>query len=52
MPHLIKEYAKSLGVKTSKPVVKDHFFPVLADKYITIQTRLIILKAKEYYVQV
>ena len=36
MPHLIKEYAKSLGVKTSKPVVKDHFFPVLADKYITI----------------
>ena len=36
MAHLLREYAKSLGVKTSKPIIKDHFFPILADKYITI----------------
>lgn len=36
MSHLIEEYAKSLGVKISSPVVKDHYFPVLFDKYITI----------------
>lgn len=36
MPHLLKEYAKNLGVRASKPIVKDHFFPILADKYITL----------------
>ncbi len=36
MPHLLKEYAKSLGVKSSKPIIKDHFFPITFDKYITI----------------
>ncbi len=36
MPHLLKEYAKNLGVKTSKPIVKNHFFPIEFDKYITI----------------
>ena len=36
MAHLIEEYAKSLGVKISSPVVKDHYFPICFDKYITI----------------
>lgn len=36
MAHLIEEYAKSLGVKISGPVVKDHYFPIGFDKYITI----------------
>jgi len=36
MAHLIEEYAKSLGVKISSPVVKDHFFPICFDNYITI----------------
>ena len=36
MSHLIEEYAKSLGVKISNPVVKDHYFPICFDKYITI----------------
>jgi hypothetical protein len=36
MPHLIKEYAKNLGVKISKPTVKEHFFPINFNKYITI----------------
>jgi hypothetical protein len=36
MPHLLKEYAKNLGVKISKPIVKEHFFPINFDKYITL----------------
>ena len=36
MAHLIQEYAKSLGVKISKPITKEHFFPINWDKYITI----------------
>ena len=36
MPHLLREYAKNLGVKISKPIVKEHFFPVNFDKYITL----------------
>ena len=36
MSHLIEEYAKNLGVKIGNPVVKDHYFPVLFEKYITI----------------
>eukprot|EP01049_Picozoa_sp_SAG25_P019599 SAG25_NODE_6250_length_575_cov_0.638655_1_plen_31_part_10 len=31
MAHLIEEYAKSLGVKISSPVVKDHYFPICFD---------------------
>jgi hypothetical protein len=36
MAHLIQEYAKNLGVKISNPIVKEHFFPIAFDKYITI----------------
>ena len=36
MPHLLEEYAKNLGVKISLPVIRDHFFPLTADKYITL----------------
>ena len=38
MSHLIEEYAKSLGVKIGKPVLNDHFYPILDEKYITIHT--------------
>jgi len=36
MAHLLEEYSKNLGVKFSTPVVKDHFFPLSIDRYITI----------------
>ena len=36
MPHLLKEYAKNLGVKISKPTFKEHFFPLDFDKYIVL----------------
>ena len=36
MSHLIEEYAKNLGAKISLPIVRDHFFPLLVDKYITL----------------
>lgn len=36
MSHLIEEYAKNLGVKIGKPILNEHFFPILDEKYITI----------------
>jgi len=36
MSHLLEEYAKNLGVKVSKPIVQEHFYPLLDDKYIII----------------
>lgn len=36
MAHLIEEYAKSLGVKIGKPVLVDHYYPSIYDRYITI----------------
>jgi hypothetical protein len=36
MSHLIEEYAKNLGVKIGKPILAEHFFPVIPDKYITV----------------
>tara|TARA_Y100000004_G_scaffold194037_1_gene257785 strand:- start:1548 stop:2711 length:1164 start_codon:yes stop_codon:yes gene_type:complete len=38
MSHYLEEYAKCLGVKASKPVTQNHFFPVVAEKYITISS--------------
>lgn len=50
MSHLIEEYAKNLGVKISSPVVKDHYFPILFDKYITIhQASNVPSKTYSYY---
>jgi hypothetical protein len=36
MSHLLEEYAKSLGVYISKPIVSKHYFPICENKYITI----------------
>ena len=36
MSHLLEEYAKNLGVKVSKPIIQEHFFPLLDDKYIIL----------------
>ena len=36
MSHIVKEYAKELGVKIGKPIITEHFFPVLNDKYIFV----------------
>lgn len=36
MSHLVEEYAKNLGVKIGKPVLAEHFFPVIPEKYITV----------------
>jgi hypothetical protein len=47
MSHFLEEYAKALGVRASKPVVQDHFFPLVATKYITISNED-DLPAKQY----
>jgi hypothetical protein len=53
MGHLIEEYAKSLGVKIGKPIIVDHFYPVLDQKYITIHAdNKIPSKTYEYFPQV
>jgi hypothetical protein len=49
MSHLIEEYAKSLGVKISEPRVKDHFFPTLPEKYITINQAGVSSKTYSHY---
>ena len=38
MSHIAEVYAKDLGVKIGKPVITEHFFPGLPDRYITIQS--------------
>ena len=38
MSHLVEEYAKSCGVYVGEPIIKEHFYPVLHDKYITVHT--------------
>ena len=53
MGHLIEEYAKSLGVKIGKPVLVDHYYPTLHNKYITIHADdKIDSKNYEYFPQV
>jgi hypothetical protein len=49
MAHLLEEYAKNLGVKVSHPVVKDHFFPLKMEKYITIGNDNTEAKHYPYY---
>ena len=36
MSHILEEYSKSLGVKTTKPFVQEHFYPVPDDRYIVL----------------
>lgn len=36
MSHLIEEYAKNLGVKIAEPIVSQHFWPVIPEKYIVV----------------
>ena len=38
MSHTAEEYAKSLGVRIGRPKICSHFFPIAAEKYITLQT--------------
>lgn len=53
MAHLIEEYAKTLGVKIGKPILLDHYYPILHDKYITIHCdNKIDSKYYEYFPQV
>jgi len=48
MSHLVEEYAKSLGVKIGKPVLEEHFYPVVKDNYITFHTNSSKVPAKHY----
>jgi hypothetical protein len=53
MSNIIEEYAKSLGVKIGKPVLVDHYYPILTDKYLTINVESKIdSKNYEYFPQV
>ena len=36
MSHILEEYAKNLGVLISKPIVSQHYFPMVEDNYIVI----------------
>lgn len=36
MSHIIEVYAKEMGVKIGKPYITEHFYPLKAEKYITI----------------
>lgn len=38
MSKLISTYAKSTGLKVSEPYLREHFFPIPFERYITIQT--------------
>lgn len=49
MSHLVEEYAKNLGVKIAKPTVAKHFYPLLADKYITVYSEHTIESKKYQY---
>ena len=49
MSHLIEEYAKSLGVKISEPIIRDHFFPTLPEKYITVNQAGVSSKIYSHY---
>lgn len=49
MSHLIEEYAKNLGVKISEPVVNDHFFPIIPNKYITLNQAGVSAKTYSHY---
>jgi len=37
MSHIAEVYAKDLGVKIGKPIITNHFYPGLPEKYITFQ---------------
>lgn len=49
MSHLVEEYAKNLGVKIAKPTVAKHFYPLLADKYITVYSEHAVESKKYQY---
>ena len=49
MSHLIEEYAKSLGVRISEPIVRDHFFPTLPERYITVNQAGVSSKIYSHY---
>lgn len=36
MSHVIEEYAKCCGVTIGTPIIKEHFFPLIHEKYITL----------------
>jgi hypothetical protein len=36
MSHIAEQYAKDMGVKIGKPIITEHFYPILNDKYITL----------------
>jgi hypothetical protein len=36
MSHLIEEYAKCCGVDIGKPIIKEHFYPIVFEKFITL----------------
>jgi hypothetical protein len=38
MSHILEEYSKCLGVKSRKPILEPHFFPITAERYITVET--------------
>lgn len=38
MSHILEEFSKCLGVKSGKPIIHPHFFPITAERYITVET--------------
>jgi hypothetical protein len=42
MSHIIKEYSKCFNVSPSVPTIKDHFYPIPFEKYITIESSIAV----------
>ena len=38
MSHVIEEFSKCLGTLPSEPIVEPHFFPIVQEDYITVET--------------
>jgi hypothetical protein len=38
MSHIVEEYAKSCGVYVGEPIIQEHYYPIVFDKYITIHS--------------
>lgn len=36
MSHIVEEYAKCCGVNIGKPIINEHFYPIVSEKYISI----------------
>ena len=49
MPHLIETYALNCGARIDKPLIREKYFPLPFDKYITVHTTSKDAKTYDYF---